>query len=271
MKTPSVPLNTVLLGLLVILALTGGWQPQAVSAQPPANQPVAPVQQTSACDTWRTVTVSGAAVINVTPDRALIQLGVQTNGQTPDGTQTANFLAMQRVMNSIKSLGVDAKDIATDYYIVYPVYDDYNSLYIKGYRLSNTLSITLRDISLVDDVIIEALKAGANEVQQVQFYSSELRKYRDQARQLAVIAATEKAQALADAAGTSTGCVISIDENTWAQFYGGWYGGRQMALWAQNVYQNADPGSGITELEDSPLSLGKITVRAEVSVRFSLE
>ena len=49
--------------------------------------------------------------------------------------------------------------------------------------------------------IIDALGAGANEVINVEFYLSDLRKYRDQARELATKAAQEKAQDLAAAAG----------------------------------------------------------------------
>lgn len=277
MKNNSNITNLVIIGLLVLLALNTFHQPQAsVAAQAPAaaaaNPGVSPSSQEAECSTGRTVNVSGAAVVYVTPDRALIRLGVQSNGATPDATQAANFMEIQRVIGSIRALGVEARDISTDYYVVYPVYDDYSSLVIKGYRIDNTVSITLRDASLVDDVIIAALKAGANEVQDVQLYTSELRKYRDQAREMAMTAATEKAQALAGAAGAQTGCVLSINENTWTQYYGLWGGGRQTALYAQNVYTNASnsTGSGGSEADDAPVSLGQIAVRAEVNASFSL-
>ena len=232
----------------------------------------APAAADGACDSSRSVQVSGAAVINVTPDRALLQLGVQSNGTSPDMVHAANVQEIQKVINAVRALGVDAKDIATDYYIVYPVYDDYSSLVIKGYRIDNTVSITLRDVTLVDDAILAALRAGANEVQDVQFYTSELRKYRDQARDLAVKAAGEKAQALSGAAGAQMGCVLSISENTWSQYYGSWRGGRATTLWAQNVIQNAAPSQGQPSgMEDSPISLGQIAVRAEVNASYSLK
>ena len=229
-------------------------------------------QSDSACDSSRSVQVSGAAVVYVTPDRALLQIGVQSNGATPDVVRSANAQEIQKVIRAVSALGVDAKDIATDHYIVYPVYEDYTSMFIKGYRIDNTVSITLRDVNLADDTIIATLKAGANEVQDVQFYSSELRKYRDQARELAMQAAGEKAQALAQAAGAQAGCILSISENTWSQYYGSWRGGRATALWAQNVIQNADPSQGTSlQSDDSPISLGQIAVRAEISAGYSLE
>lgn len=264
MKPTTFFWNLVLVGALVILALDS-LPPQARAASLPT------AIADNVCESGRSVNVSGAAVVYVTPDRALLQLGVQSNGATPDSVRSANAEDIQKVMQAIGALGVQAKDIATDYYIVYPVYDDYSSLVIKGYRIDNTVSITLRDISLADDAIIAALKAGANEVQDVQFYSSELRKYRDQARALAMEAAGEKAQALAGTAGAQAGCILSISENTWSQYYGSWRGGRATALWAQNVIQNASPSQGeSTQMDDSPITLGQIAVRAEVSASYSL-
>jgi len=265
MKPTSTIWNMALVGLLAIL----GWDslhPQASAAA----QPTAIAAE--ACDSSRSVHVSGAAVVYVTPDRALLQLGVQSNGTTPDSVRRDNAQDIEKVVRAIGALGVQSKDIATDYYLVYPVYDDYNSLKIIGYRIDNTVSITLRDVGLVDDALIAALKAGANEVQDLQFYSSELRKYRDQARALAMEAAGEKAQALASTAGAQAGCLLSINENTWYQYYGSWRGGREAALWAQNVIQNAGPSqSGSTLMEDSPITLGQIAVRAEVNAGYSLE
>ena len=288
MKSTSNLFNRVLLGVIVLLVL-GGWQYSAPSLPPllysdveysrPGGPGVRAVRAASqsapvaadGCDTTRSVQVSGAAVVYVIPDRALIQLGVQSNGTSPEAVQSANFQQIQAVTRAVRALGVDAKDIATDYYIVYPVYEDYNSLAIKGYRIDNTVSITLRDVSLAERAIVAALKAGANQVQDVQFYTSELRKHRDQARALAMKAAGEKAQALAEAAGAQTGCVLSINENSWAQYFGSWRGGRETALWAQNTVQNAAPAQGASgQMDDSPISLGQIAVRAEVNASYSL-
>lgn len=265
MKTSS-NLYTLVLAIILVALAGVALRPQtAVTA-------LAPLPAEEACSDARSVQVSGAAVINVTPDRALLQLGVQTNGTTPDATQNANFQEIQRVIAAVRALGVEAKDIATDYYIVYPVYQDYNTLAITGYRINNTVSITLRDIRLVDDVIITALKTGANEVQDVQFYTSELRRYRDEARSLAMKAAGEKAAALAGAAGAQAGCLLTASENTWSQYYGSWRGGRETTMWAQNVIQNAAPAQGEgMPTDDSPISLGQIAVRAEVSASYSLK
>ncbi len=278
MKPSSNFTNLAILVLLVVIALSG-WQPsfQAVPALAAASpiQDQAPQAASATCDTGRSVQVSGAAVVNVTPDRALLTLGVESNGATPDATQKANSQAIQRVIAAIRALGVEAKDIATDYYIVYPVYSDYNSLVIQGYRIDNSVAITLRDVSLADDAIIAAFEAGANEVRDVQFYTSELRKYRDQARELAMTAAGEKAQALAKAGGSEAGCVMQIGENSWSYYTGWWGRGRDQSMMTQNVVQNAMPSSGdggdLSALDEGPISLGQIVVRADIDATFSLK
>ena len=266
MKTTSIILNLALVALVVVLALSA-WSPAPSTAPTPVL-----AQAESGCDVARSVEVSGAAVVYVTPDRALIQLGVQSNGTNPDVVHNANIQKIQQVINAVRALGVDARDIATDNYLVYPIYQDYSALEIKGYRIDNTISITLRDVNLADDTLLAALKAGANEVQDVQFFTSELRKHRDQARSLAIQAAGEKAQALAAAAGSQAGCVLTISENTWTQYYGSWRGGRETALWAQNIIQNASPAQATpAQSDDSPISLGQIAVRAEVTAKYSLK
>jgi uncharacterized protein YggE len=266
MKRIPTLLNAILAALLLVFVLPVGLH--GVSARAPA--PASTLQPQTACGSSRTVQVTGSATINVIPDRALIQLGVQSNGATPTAAQFANSAAIQSVLKALQVRGVAAKDIATDVYVVEPVYEDYDSLYIKGYRINNVVAVTLRDVKMTGPVLVAALEAGANQVVDVEFYTSELRTYRDQARELAMKAAREKAQALATAASAQAGCVLSITENTWSYYNGWWHGGSPNS-WAQNVVQNAaaSPGSR-GAAGDEPISLGQVSVRAEVAVTFGL-
>jgi uncharacterized protein YggE len=201
----------------------------------------------------------------------LVQIGVQSNGVSPRKAEQANAAAIQRVITAIESLGVDNKDIVTDRYIVHPVYEPYDSLHIKGYRIHNIVAVTLREVDKVSELVIVAFEAGANQVVNVELYTSELRKYRDQARSLAMKAAYEKARDLAEAAGADTGCILSINENTWS-YYNGWWYGNNRDLWTQNVVQNIPQNSGaFDQNEDGPIDLGQISVRAEVSASYALE
>jgi len=269
MKQLSTVLNTVLACTLVLILVAIGSPSFNVQAGSPDDLPK---ESELVCDTGRSIQVSGTAVVNVVPNRVLIQLGVQSNGRSPQSVEATNSATINKIIRALKAQGIEEKDIVTDWYVIQPLYDDYDSLDIKGYRIHNIVAVTLRDIKTVNKVISAALNAGANQVVNVEFYLSDLRRYRDQARELAMKAAREKANDLASAAGAETGCVMNINENTWSNYYGGWYGQTQN-LWTQNVMQNAAPAGGESGAltEAGPVNLGQISVRAEVSASFSLK
>ena len=269
MRTVPSSLHVVATIALLIAALSLGLPQPPAQAATPTPAPAAPTPEPDTCSSGRTILVSGAAVVNVTPDRVLIQLGVQSNGVTVSEVESANTRAIRQVLQALRGQGIAEKDLATDWYVIDPIYEDYDSLFIKGYRINNLVAVTLREVRKVSPVIAAALKAGANQVVSVEFYTSQLRAYRDQARALAMKAAGEKAAALAAAAGARTGCVLSIQEDSWSTF-NSWWGRGNQNLWAQNVVQNS--GSGTPGVSDEgPVSLGQISVRAEVSVSYELE
>ncbi|MCK5634348.1 MAG: SIMPL domain-containing protein, partial [Anaerolineales bacterium] len=112
-------------------------------------------------------------------------------------------------------------------------------------------------------------EAGATNVHGIDFRTSELRKYRDQARALAVQAASEKAEAMAGELSISVGTPKSINEDHvgWWSWYGyGWWGSRYAGM-SQNVVQNASGPSSDFEGAFAP---GQISVNARVTVTFEL-
>jgi uncharacterized protein YggE len=288
MKHISTIVNTILAVVMILILLSTGlpnFNVRAAEQGDPAPTTTVTAEPTqepeNACDPNRSIHVSGTAVVNVVPDRSLIQLGVQSNGRTPKEVQARNAAMSSRVIKAVKGLGVEARDISTDRYIIQPLYEDWDSLRIKGYRIFNVISVTLRDVDKTSEVIAMAFQEGANQVVNVEFYTSDLRKYRDQAREMAIIAAREKASALAQGGGTDIGCVLNISENSWSYFngwrgWGWWYGGgNNRNLWTQNVSQNAAPSGGsggeTAPTGDSPVSAGQISIRAEVNATFALK
>lgn len=272
MKHISTLVNTILAIVMLLILLTTALP--NFHAQAAAPTPGLAQESNDACSTSRTVQVSGTAVVNILPDRALIHLGVQSNGETPKEAQVKNTTTISKVIKAAKALGVDSKDISTDQYMIEPLYEDYDSLQIKGYRTHNVISITMREVDQTSTVIAAALEAGANQIVSVEFYTSELRKYRDQAREMAMKAAAEKADALAHAAGATRDCVLNVSENSWSYFNGwsGWYAGNNQNLWTQNAVQNAVPSNtGTSSMEEGPVSIGQISIRAEVSATFGLK
>ncbi len=101
----------IVLACVLIFATAGiAWPLNSVQAAP-AAEASGPV-----CNTGRSVQVSGTAVVNVTPDRVLIQLGVQSNGITPQFVEAANSKTINRVIQGgSTSTGSTASRHSTPY------------------------------------------------------------------------------------------------------------------------------------------------------------
>jgi hypothetical protein len=230
----------------------------AISAKP------ALAQATAGCDPNRAVQVSGSATVEVVPDEVFIRLGIQIKDNTAEAAQGKVATASQNVIKALKALGVNEKKISSDYFYAQPTYDNYETRNINGFIVNYTMGVVITDARKANDVISAAFKAGANEVQTVEFRTSQLRKFRDEARVAAMTAAAEKAQLLAKAGGAEVGCTLKIDEVS---------AGAPIAFYRQSVAQNAVLNAGVSQGETSelPLSLGTIPVKAEVVVSYGLK
>ncbi len=251
-----------MLGITIALCLT------LVSLRDASAQSIRSLQQAGN----GTISVTGDAQINVVPDKVLITLGVETTDKSLVIAKSANDDRVARILALTQTFKIDAKDVQTDFISIQPRYDDYPSLNILGYTVRKSMVITLRDIPKFDDLLSAAVDSGANVVQGVQFLTSDLRKYRDQARDLAIKAAKEKADALASALGQKAGKALTINEqqNSWLSFYNSWWGQPGGNLQSQNVVQNA-PSSGSTDSGTGDTTApGQIRVTASVLVTFQL-
>jgi uncharacterized protein YggE len=160
----------------------------------------------------RIVRVVGAAEVKVAPDRAVVELGVQKQDPNAGAAKRAADAAARRILTALRANGIDDRDVQTTYLSLQP-----ESYVRKGVRVSyfvaqQTLTITVRDLAKLDALLEALVKAGGNRIDSIQYETSDLRKYRDQARDLAVKTAREKATALAQALGQEVGKAHSIEE-----------------------------------------------------------
>ncbi|HLY27220.1 MAG TPA: SIMPL domain-containing protein [Aggregatilineales bacterium] len=223
-----------------------------------------------------TIEVTGDAQINVVPDKVVIALGVETSDKVLANAKSDNDARIARILALTKSMDISPENVQTDYISVEPRYDNYSSLNFVGYFVRKTVIITVKDITKFDAVLSGAIDSGANFVQGVQFLTSDLRKYRDQARTLAIQAAKDKAVALAGELGQKVGKPISITEqqNSWWASYGNWWGQQYQSQFnqqSQNVVQNAVSSGPTGSLDNGDtVAPGQIAVTARVSVTFQL-
>ena len=216
------------------------------------------------------ITVTGDAEVRVIPDEVVITLGVETWNKDLTLAKNENDRRTQAVINAAKNQKVAEKHIQTDYLSIEPRYkNQYEHRSFIGYFVRKSIVITLKDTGRFEKMIAGLLETGANYVHGVQFRTTELRKYRDQARSLAIKAAREKAVALAGELDRQIGKPYKIQEypSGWYSYYNSWWGGRYGGAMAQNVIQNT---GGASETDGS-IALGQIKVNAKVTVSFELE
>jgi uncharacterized protein YggE len=218
------------------------------------------------------VSVSGDAQVNVVPDRVTILLGVETRHKNLDEASTQNDSLIRQVLAAARRMEVNASDVQTDFIHVDLAYQNNDSTVVDYYKVTKEVQIVLKDVSKFENLVSAVLHAGANHIYGIDFSTSELRKYRDQARALATKAAIEKANDLAAAAGMK---VVGKPTSLTTYSYGGGssyryccgygYGGNM----AQNVVQN-QVSAGDSSAE-STVALGKIAVYASVTMTFQMQ
>ena len=162
----------------------------------------------------RLVTVTGEGSIAVAPDAAAIRIGVSTQGKTAAEASNANAQKMAGVLGAIKDAGIAERDVQTAALSVQPQYDSSKpgTPRLIGFQVSNQVTVKIRDIKELPNLIDRAISAGANETSGIEFVVSEESKLLDQARGQAIADARRKAELYAQASGGHVGRVVSITE-----------------------------------------------------------
>lgn len=174
----------------------------------------APSAQSAIIDTSG-IDVSGTGKVHVKPNIATTNIGVETVAPTLTDATSQSNTKTQAIIDKIKSLGVADKDIQTSSYNISPITNQPKqgeSPKITGYRVSNQLSVTIRNINDVGKILDAVVAAGANNVYGISFGVDDPTSYQQQARAAAIKDAQDKAAQLAKAAGITLGKVISISE-----------------------------------------------------------
>lgn len=217
----------------------------------------------------RSISVTGEAVVKVEPDMVIVTFGVETYDNDIVAAKEQNQAIVQKAFAAIRELGIEESAIQTDHISIEPRYKDrsYESDTISGYFVRNTVAVTLKEPEKLEDLLTKLLQTGITSVHSVNFQVSDLKPHREHARELALLAAKEKAEKMTAVLGQKLGRPTQIVENQNYWWVNGW-GGRYSSM-SQNVVQNAAPAGGEGEEADS-VALGKISVRANVSVTFEL-
>ncbi len=199
-----------------------------------------------------TITVESKGDVRVTPDMALLNLGVETIAPTAGEAQRENAELMQAVISKLLSLGVDRSQIKTTQFFLWRVsqYREEKEEF-KGFQVTHTLEVPVMDLEKVGLILDAAIQAGANTVQDVIFTLRDPQPGYREALSKAVKQARAKAETIAAAENLKIKDVKSIVEK---QTWGPWF---------------AAEGEGKEEAI-TPFVPGSLKIEASVTVTFTL-
>ncbi len=213
-----------------------------------------PVQAAEEAADKRTINVTGQSKVSASPDYATINLGVVTEDKDAKVAQKANAESMDKVIAAIKALKIADEDIKTVNYSIHPKYDYYKETgesRIIGYTVSNTVSVTVRDLTKTGSVIDAAADSGVNTSSSISFGISNYEDYYNTALKNAVLAAKKKAGTVADALGVTLKAPITVNE-----------GGGYNPLSNYAVYDMRAEGVSSA----TPIQAGSMEISAYVSI-----
>lgn len=160
-----------------------------------------------------TVTVNGESKVKATPDKADLHFGVSSEATTASEAQDKNTEETNKVIEALKGIGIDEKDIQTENIDLYPRYDysdDVQKIY--GYEASVSITVSNVDIANVGELIKKCTDAGLNEFNSLDYKCSTYDELYAQALADATNDAKNKAEIIAKSQGKEVGDLVTVTE-----------------------------------------------------------
>jgi len=168
-----------------------------------------------------TLTLSADGVVSAAPDTAIVSLGVVREAETADAALGANNTAMEKTLAALKDAGVADRDIATSSFTIDPVLvyppqkadGTQEAPKISGYRVSNAVTVKLRDIAKAGGLLDKVIRVGANEVRGVSFTVDDQDSLMDEARVAAMKTLETRAELYAKTGGFTLKRILAVSED----------------------------------------------------------
>lgn len=172
----------------------------------------------------RNFSVTGEGTVLAIPDIARFSFSVITEGKdNVQELQQKNTLTMNGIMDAMMLAGIEEKDIKTISYTVTPQYEYYPCFYergscpppnISGYSISQSIEVTVRDFANAGELLSLAVQKGANSVSQLSFSVDDPTALENEAREIAILKAKERAESIALASGFHLGKILEVQEGS---------------------------------------------------------
>lgn len=218
--------------------------------------------QSAAIGAKNTITVIGKAKVTSAPDEAVLTLSVENEEADPGAALDTNSTNTQKVIDRLKTEGVEDSAIETANVNVYPIqtYDPKTGKEtITGYRAQNTVTVTLKDALKVGKVLAAAVESGATNISGPEWRLSEDSAAVTEALKKAVADARAKAEAVAGAQGVKLGDVVMMNE-----------GGVEVPVVPvySSVTDSAATAGG--KVAEPPISAATLDIAATITVTYTL-
>jgi len=217
-----------------------------------------PSKAQECCARPRLIAVTGTAEVNVAPDEVVLSVGIETRDKDLALAKSQHDSRVKKIIAETRNAGVDSKDIQTSALQMSGDYSEEKVPRFLAYEVTQTIVITLRDLTKYENLMTQLLQNGVNRINSVNFLIANDRKYRDEARLKAIRTAKEKAIAMAAELGQTIGKPWEINENTANANY-------------RLAYANTAVNGLDKRADESTVAPGEVTIRASVSVSFQLE
>ncbi len=198
--------------------------------------------------------------VDVEPDIATIGAGVTTDAPTAVEAMRQNSAEMQRVIERIKALGVDPKDIQTSGINLNARYD-YNRTtqrqVFRGYQVSNRVSVKLREIDEVGEVLDALVASGATNLSGPNFSIDDDTQAKEAARKRAMKRAKDRAMSYARMAGYSDIRLLEISESI-------------MAHRPMPIMRRAMADAEVSQVASAPVEPGLVQSGVSISVKYEM-
>jgi uncharacterized protein YggE len=177
-----------------------------------AQAPVSPPPREAAL--VETISVTGSADVQLTPDRVIFSIGVDTTALTVADAVRQNNDQTARVIAALKAAGATDRDIRTSNFGIHPQYEyiEARKPRLSGYQVTNSVTVTKNTPAEAGRLLQAAIDAGANTASGLTFTVADETRGRDEGLRAAFTDARGKAQVLAQSAGRTLGRAISITE-----------------------------------------------------------
>lgn len=167
------------------------------------------------------ISVTGIGEVYVTPDIGLVDMSVLAKNNDVSVATSESSKKMNAIIEYLKGNGVEEKDIKTTSFNIYPVYaweEKTGRRNLDGYEVSQTVEVKIRDLSKVGDIISNATELGANNVSSLSFTVDDDEKVKEDAKELAIKDAREKAKNLEKSLGVRLVKIVNFSEGTYPTY-----------------------------------------------------